>query len=225
MDVCATRQRVGDVIQQPIAYLTCNLTPPVGDDPALLTHLEVTTLFHEFGHGLHHMLTQIETAGVSGINGVEWDAVELPSQFLENWCWERESIDMISGHYQTGESLPDALLEKMRNARNFQSAMQLVRQLEFSLFDMHLHLDSRPDKPTDVQATLNRIRERVAVAPVPDFNRFQHSFAHILQEDIVQDISAISGLKYCPPMRFHDSRKRGYSTSRQASLFSRMCLK
>ncbi len=179
MDVCATRQRVGDAIQQPIAYLTCNLTPPVGDDPALLTHLEVTTLFHEFGHGLHHMLTQIETAGVSGINGVEWDAVELPSQFMENWCWERESIDMISGHYQTGEPLPDALLEKMRNARNFQSAMQLVRQLEFSLFDMHLHLDSRPDKPADAQATLNRIRERVAVVPVPDFNRFQHSFSHI----------------------------------------------
>ncbi|ASJ70136.1 M3 family metallopeptidase [Granulosicoccus antarcticus] len=179
MDVCATRQRVGNAIQQPIAYLTCNLTPPVGDDPALLTHQEVTTLFHEFGHGLHHMLTQIETAGVSGINGVEWDAVELPSQFLENWCWERESIDMISGHYQTGEPLPDALLEKMRNARNFQSAMQLVRQLEFSLFDMHLHLESRSGKPADVQATLNGIRQRVAVVPVPEFNRFQHSFSHI----------------------------------------------
>jgi len=143
MDVCATRQRVGSKVQQPIAYLTCNLTPPVGDDPALLTHMEVTTLFHEFGHGLHHMLTQVETAGVSGINGVEWDAVELPSQFLENWCWERESIDLISGHYQTGEALPDTLLTKMRNARNFQSAMQLVRQLEFSLFDMHLHLQAK----------------------------------------------------------------------------------
>lgn len=179
MDVCATRQRVGDAVQQPIAYLTCNLTPPVGDDPALLTHMEVTTLFHEFGHGLHHMLTKVETAGVSGINGVEWDAVELPSQFLENWCWERESIDMISGHYQTGEPLPDELLEKMRNARNFQSAMQLVRQLEFSLFDMHLHLESRPDQAADVQATLDRIRQQVAVVPAPAFNRFQHSFSHI----------------------------------------------
>lgn len=179
MDVCATRQRVGNAVQQPIAYLTCNLTPPVGDDPALLTHMEVTTLFHEFGHGLHHMLTQVETAGVSGINGVEWDAVELPSQFLENWCWERESIDMISGHYQTGEPLPDELLEKMRNARNFQSAMQLVRQLEFSLFDMHLHLESRPGKPVDVQATLDGIRQQVAVVPAPSFNRFQHSFSHI----------------------------------------------
>jgi oligopeptidase A len=179
MDVCATRQRVGDAIQLPIAYLTCNLTPPVGDDPALLTHTEVTTLFHEFGHGLHHMLTQVESAGVSGINGVEWDAVELPSQFLENWCWERESIDMISGHYQSGEPLPDALLEKMRNARNFQSALQLVRQLEFSLFDMHLHLDSRPGKPADAQQTLDGIRQQVAVVPVPAFNRFQHSFSHI----------------------------------------------
>lgn len=179
MDVCASRQRVGDGIQQPIAYLTCNLTPPVGDDPALLTHMEVTTLFHEFGHGLHHMLTQVETAGVSGINGVEWDAVELPSQFLENWCWERESIDLISGHYQTGEALPDVLLDKMRNARNFQSAMQLVRQLEFSLFDMQLHLDSKPDSAVVVQKTLNEIRARVAVVPAPSFNRFQHGFSHI----------------------------------------------
>ncbi|MFK7855118.1 MAG: M3 family metallopeptidase [Granulosicoccus sp.] len=179
MDVCASRQRVGNAIQQPIAYLTCNLTPPVGDDPALLTHMEVTTLFHEFGHGLHHMLTQVETAGVSGISGVEWDAVELPSQFLENWCWERESIDLISGHYQTGEALPDALLEKMRNARNFQSAMQLVRQLEFALFDMQLHLNSSPDSAADVQSTINTIREQVSVIPAPSFNRFQHGFSHI----------------------------------------------
>ncbi len=179
MDVCATRQRVGKAIQQPIAYLTCNLTPPVGNDPALLTHLEVTTLFHEFGHGLHHMLTQVESAGVSGISGVEWDAVELPSQFLENWCWERESIDLISGHYQTGAALPDDLLQKMRNARNFQSAMQLVRQLEFSLFDMQLHLQSTVDQVVDVQATLGAIREKMAVIQVPAFNRFQHSFSHI----------------------------------------------
>lgn len=179
MDVCATRQRIGKQVQRPIAYLTCNLTPPVNDDPALLTHMEVTTLFHEFGHGLHHMLTQVDASGVSGINGVEWDAVELPSQFLENWCWQRESIDMISGHYQTGEALPDALLEKMRNARNFQSAMQLVRQLEFSLFDMQIHLDSTPEKAADVQPTLDAIRKRVAVVPVPTFNRFQHGFSHI----------------------------------------------
>ena len=179
MDVCATRQKVGDQVQRPIAYLTCNLTPPVGDDPALLTHMEVTTLFHEFGHGLHHMLTRVEASGVSGINGVEWDAVELPSQFLENWCWQRESIDMISQHYQSGEPLPDHMLEKMHAARNFQSAMQLVRQLEFSLFDMQIHLQSTAEKNTDVQATLDAIRQRVAVVPVPSFNRFQHGFSHI----------------------------------------------
>lgn len=179
MDVCASRQRVGNGIQRPIAYLTCNLTPPVGDDPALLTHSEVTTLFHEFGHGLHHMMTQVDAGGVSGINGVEWDAVELPSQFLENWCWERESIDMISGHFQTGASLPDELLEKMRSARNFQSAMQLVRQLEFSLFDMQLHLQSSATKACDVQQVLDQIRAQVSVVPVPSYNRFQHGFSHI----------------------------------------------
>ena len=179
MDVCSSRQKISGQMQTPIAYLTCNLTPPVGDDPALLTHDEVTTLFHEFGHGLHHMLTRVDNAGVSGINGVEWDAVELPSQFLENWCWERESIDMISGHYKTGEKLPDELLERMRNARNFQSAMQLVRQLEFAMFDMQLHIQSTPTESADIQATLNKVREKVAVVPTPSFNRFQHGFSHI----------------------------------------------
>ena len=133
MDVCASRQRLGDEIQLPIAYLTCNLTPPVGNDPALLTHSEVTTLFHEFGHGLHHMLTQIDTAGVSGISGVEWDAVELPSQILENWCWERESLALISAHYKTGEPLPEDLLKKLRDARNFQSASQPVSYTHLTL--------------------------------------------------------------------------------------------
>lgn len=179
MDTCATRQRVAQGVQLPIAYLTCNLTPPVGDEPALLTHMEVTTLFHEFGHGLHHMLTRMDTAGVSGINGVEWDAVELPSQFMENWCWERESLDMISGHYQTGAPIPDELLEKLRSAKNFQSAMQLVRQLEFSLFDMQLHMQATKDKPVDIDGILDAVREQVAVLPYPDFVRLQHAFSHI----------------------------------------------
>jgi len=184
MDVCASRQRFDDVVQLPIAWLVCNLTPPLeGPDaepqPALLTHQEVTTLFHEFGHGLHHMLTRVDTAGVSGISGVEWDAVELPSQFLENWCWERESLDLIAGHVDTGEPLPDDLLERLRGARHFQSAMQLVRQLEFSLFDMRLHLDSTPDDAADVQGTLDAVRGRVAVVPAPGFNRFQNGFSHI----------------------------------------------
>ena len=179
MDSHSTRQRVEQGVQLPIAYLTCNLTPPVGEEPALLTHMEVTTLFHEFGHGLHHMLTRIDTAGVSGIGGVEWDAVELPSQFMENWCWERESLDMISGHYQTGAAIPDELLEKLRSAKNFQSAMQLVRQLEFSLFDMQLHIQATSDKAVDIDGILDNIREQVAVLPYPEFVRLQHAFSHI----------------------------------------------
>lgn len=183
MDVCVPRQRLlaenGGRIQLPVAYLTCNLTPPVGDEPALFTHQEVTTLFHEFGHGLHHMLTQVDHGGVSGISGVEWDAVELPSQFLENWCWERESMNMISRHYQTGEPLPEDLLEAAQAARNFHSAMGMVRQLEFSLFDMLLHQRTDIQKITDVQELLDQVRSEVSVVPVPAFNRFQHGFSHI----------------------------------------------
>jgi len=179
MDVCATRQRVADGVQLPIAYLTCNLTPPVGDDPALLTHMEVTTLFHEFGHGLHHMLTQMDAAGVSGINGVEWDAVELPSQFLENWCWESESLALISGHYQTGESLPDELLQKLKDARNFQSAAQLVRQLEFAMFDMRVHASPAPKSAEAINDIIEAVRSEVSVMPYPKEQRFQHAFSHI----------------------------------------------
>jgi oligopeptidase A len=179
MDTCRIRRRLPDgQLQLPVAYLVCNFTPAVGSNPALLTHNEVTTLFHEFGHGLHHMLTQIECADVSGINGVAWDAVELPSQFMENWCWEPEALALISGHYQTGEVLPKALLDKMLAAKNFQSAMFMVRQLEFSLFDFQLHRDFQPGV-TNVQQLLDGVRERVSVVPVPDFNRFQNSFSHI----------------------------------------------
>lgn len=179
MDDCRVRRRLDDgAVQLPVAYMVCNFSSPVGDDPALLTHNEVTTLFHEFGHGLHHMLTQIECADVSGINGVAWDAVELPSQFLENWCYEPEALALISGHYQSGEPLPQALLDKMLAAKNFQSGMMMVRQLEFSLFDFRLHLEYEPGK-TDIQELLNQVRAQVAVVTPPSFNRFQHSFSHI----------------------------------------------
>ncbi len=179
MDVCVGRMKKTDGIQLPVAYLTCNLTPPVGDQPALLTHNELTTLFHEFGHGLHHMLTRVEYAGVAGISGVEWDAVELPSQFLENWCWERESIDLVSGHYQTGEKLPQQLLEKARAAKNYQSGLATVRQLEFALFDMQLH--QRTDNPDaeSVQQLLDAIRQQVAAYQVPAEVKFQNAFSHI----------------------------------------------
>ncbi|MGZ4981318.1 MAG: oligopeptidase A [Methylobacter sp.] len=179
MDDCVSRKKFDNTIQTPVAYLTCNFTPPAGDTPALLTHDEVTTLFHEFGHGLHHMLTQVDHLGVSGINGVEWDAVELPSQFMENWCWEKEALALMSGHYQTGEKLPDVLFDKMIAAKNFQAGMIMVRQLEFSLFDFRIHRDYDPVKGSRIYETLEQVREQVAVVRPPKFNRFAHSFSHI----------------------------------------------
>ena len=180
MDNCRSRRRSRDgSLQLPVAFLTCNFTPPSAAQPSLLTHSEVTTLFHEFGHGLHHMLTQIDVMPVSGINGVAWDAVELPSQFLENWCWEPDAIPLISGHYQTGEPLPQMLLDKMLAAKNFQSGLFMMRQLEFALFDFKLHRDYNAAQPQPIQQVLDEVRRAVAVYPLPAFNRFQHSFTHI----------------------------------------------
>jgi len=173
------RRKTPAGVQLPVAFLTCNFTPPVGETPSLLTHDEVTTLFHEFGHGLHHMLTQIEVAAVSGINGVAWDAVELPSQFMENWCWEPEAIALISGHYQTGEVLPKSLLDKMLAAKNFQSGLQMLRQIEFALFDFRLHAKSNPKHPRSTKEVLQDVRREVAVVQPPAFNRFENSFSHI----------------------------------------------
>lgn len=175
---CRNRARLtSGEMQLPIAFLTCNFNGPVGDKPALFTHDEVITLFHEFGHGIHHMLTKVDVFGVSGINGVAWDAVELPSQFLENWCWAEDALAFISGHYETGEPLPGDMLEKLLAAKNFQSAMQMVRQLEFSMFDFGLH--QQEASAVDVQHYLNDVRSNVAVLSPPEFNRFQNSFGHI----------------------------------------------
>ncbi len=179
MDDCVGRKKTADGIQIPVAYLTCNFTPATGDEPALLTHDEVITLFHEFGHGLHHMLTLVDHLGVSGISGVAWDAVELPSQFMENWCWEKEALALMSGHYQTGEPLPDALFNKMLAAKNFQAGMVMVRQLEFSLFDFKIHRDYDPKKGGRIYDILEQVRKQVAVVQPPKFNRFAHSFSHI----------------------------------------------
>ncbi|MGX5217373.1 oligopeptidase A [Pseudomonas segetis] len=170
------RNAAGELIS-PVANLVCNFTPAVGDKPALLTHDEVTTLFHEFGHGLHHLLTQVEHAGASGINGVAWDAVELPSQFMENWCWEPEGLALISGHYQSGEALPQDLLDKMLAAKNFQSGLMMVRQLEFSLFDFELHATHGDGR--SVLDVLESIRAEVSVMRPPQYNRFPNGFAHI----------------------------------------------
>lgn len=180
MDDCQGRRILPDgSVQTPVAYLTCNFNKPVGGKPALFTHDEVVTLFHEFGHGIHHMLTKVDAAAVAGINGVAWDAVELPSQFLENWCWQSEALAIISGHYESGEPLPQDLLDKMLAAKNFQSAMFLVRQLEFALFDFRLHAEYDPAQGGRVQQMLDEVRNEVSVIVPPRFNRFQHGFSHI----------------------------------------------
>ncbi|MBV8803140.1 MAG: oligopeptidase A, partial [Gammaproteobacteria bacterium] len=180
MDDCRDRRRLADgTLQHPVAFLTCNFTRPVGNQPALLTHDEVQTLFHEFGHVLHHILTQVDYAGVSGIHGVAWDAVEFPSQFLEFWCFEKEALELISSHVETGETLPDELLNKLLAAKNFQAGLQMLRQLEFALFDFRLHLEYDATKQHQVQAMLDDVRQHIGVMTCPHFNRFQHSFSHI----------------------------------------------
>ncbi|MSQ59508.1 MAG: M3 family peptidase [Betaproteobacteria bacterium] len=177
MDDAITRRKLAGGVQIPVAYLTCNFAAPLEGQPALFTHDEVTTLFHEFGHGLHHLLTQVDYRGVSGINGVEWDAVELPSQFMENFCWEWDVLANMTSHAQTGAALPRELFEKMLAAKNFQSGLQFVRQLEFSLFDMRLHYDFDP-AGTALQL-IEETRQQVAVIFPPAYNRFPHSFSHI----------------------------------------------
>lgn len=180
MDDCRTRHRFNhNDLQLPIAYVICNFTPGEAPHGSLLNHEEVQTLFHEFGHALHHLLTQQDQVSISGINGVPWDGVEFPSQFMENFCWNKDVLSFISQHVESGESLPEDLLEKLIAARNFQSAMALVRQLEFSLFDFMIHWNTNLTEKDFVQSTLNQIRSKIAVVPIAEFNRFQHSFSHI----------------------------------------------
>lgn len=179
MDECISRKRSSTGVQVPVAYLNCNAAPPLADRPALFTHNEVSTLFHEFGHGLHHMLTTVDYVGVAGINGVAWDAVELPSQFMENWCWQRDALDLMARHYRSGEPMPTALFDKLMRARNFQAAMQMVRQIEFALFDMRLYSEYDPQGEKGVQTLLDEVRREVAVIMPPAYNRFQNSFTHI----------------------------------------------
>ncbi len=185
MDDVITRRRLpstdggGDGIQTPVAYLNCNFSAPVGGKPALFTHDEVITLFHETGHGLHHLLTQVEDLGVSGINGVEWDAVELPSQFMENFCWEWDVLKHMTAHVDTGAPLPRELFDKMLAAKNFQAGLQMLRQVEFASFDMHLHDDFDPNGKRTAQDLIEDIRRQVAVIVPPAYNRFPNNFSHI----------------------------------------------
>jgi len=179
MDEAIARRRRDGAVQKPVAYLNCNFSAPVGGKPALLTHEEVITLFHEFGHGLHHLLTRVDYLGVAGINGVEWDAVELPSQFMENFCWEWEVLRPMTGHAGTGAPLPRELFDKMLAAKNFQSGLQTLRQIEFSLFDLHLHTDYDPHGAKTFLQLLDEVRARVAVVFPPAYNRFPHNFSHV----------------------------------------------
>lgn len=174
-----SRMQQSQGLQQPICYMVCNFTPPVGDQPALLTHDEVLTLFHEFGHGLHHMLTEVDNIAVAGTHGVAWDAVELPSQFMEFWAWDKESLDVLSQHIETQATLPEDLLQALLDARFFQSGMQTLRQLEFALFDLNIHRMTPALTASQIQDVLNEIRQKYAVVPTTDYNRFQHSFSHI----------------------------------------------
>jgi oligopeptidase A len=177
MDIAIDRKRENGRLQTPVAILTCNFSRPVGNRPALFTHNEVTTLFHEFGHGLHLLLTDVDHLGI-GMNNVEWDAIELPSQFMENFCWEWDVVRHMSGHAGTGVPLPRALFDKMLEARNFQAGMQFARQLQLSLFDLELHMAGPVDLP-GLWELLNKVREEVAVFDVPDYNRFPLQFSHI----------------------------------------------
>ncbi|MGP1958612.1 MAG: oligopeptidase A [Arsenophonus sp. NC-CH8-MAG3] len=180
MNACAGRLKYADgSYQKPVAYLTCNFNQPIGDKPSLFTHDEMITLFHEFGHSLHHMLTQIDVADVAGINGVPWDAVELPSQLMENWCWEPQALAFISGHYKTGEPLSKLMLANMLAAKNYQAAMFILRQLEFSLFDFRLHTEFSPGKGDQILSILKSVKQQVAVVPSFKWDRFSHAFSHI----------------------------------------------
>lgn len=178
-DFCSRRQLINGKIQTPIAFLTCNFSKPQKGKPTLITHDEVTTLFHEFGHGLHHLLTMVDYLDVSGIHGVPWDAVEFPSQFMENWCWQQPVLDIISCHYLTGQPLPSQILSQLLAARHFHAGLQLLRQLEFALFDFRLHLTYQPQKNISAQTIIDQIRAEIAVIKVPAYNRFQHTFSHI----------------------------------------------
>lgn len=179
MGECVVRRKTLVGIQRPVAYITCNFTPPPDDGPALLTHDEVTTLFHEFGHALHHLLSRVDHASVSGINGVAWDAVELPSQLMENWCWEEQALAMLSSHHETGERLPENLFKRLQTVRAFHTGMQTVRQLEFALFDFRIHLERNPAQPGQIYSVLEDVRHAVSVVPTPTYNRFAHAFSHI----------------------------------------------
>jgi oligopeptidase A len=179
MDETLGRRHTAHGLQTPVAFLNCNFPPPLASAPSLLTHDDVVTLFHELGHCLHHLLTRVDYPSVGGVNGVAWDAVELPSQFHENFAWTREGLALVSGHYESGEPVPEALYQKMLGARHFHTGLHLLRQLEFALFDFRLHMHMGAVGADFVQRTLTETRTQVSLLPVPEWNRFAHGFSHI----------------------------------------------
>jgi len=179
MDSCVNRSRLGSMHRDPIAHLVCNFAPPSADQPSYITHTDVITLFHEFGHSLHHLLTEIDYPSIGGINGVAWDAVELPSQFFENYAWRPEVLRSISAHRESGKPIPDAKIDTLIASKTFHAGLAMLRQLEFALFDFKLHARSQAANRDEVQSLLDEIRSEVSVLPTPEFNRFQCSFAHI----------------------------------------------
>lgn len=179
MDECVGRKRLASGAALPVAYLVCNFLPPGAERPALLTHDDVVTLFHEFGHGLHHLLTRVDYPSIAGINGVAWDAVELPSQFLENYAWHPEVLQRISAHFETGEPLPKTQQARLIQTRSFHAGLQTMRQLEFALFDFRMHTEYSPERGARILPILAEVRAEVAVVPVPPWNRFPNSFGHI----------------------------------------------
>jgi oligopeptidase A len=202
-----------------VAQLVCNCASPVGDKPALLTHDDVITLFHEFGHGLHHLLTQVNDLGASGISGVEWDAVELPSQFMENFCWEWDVVRDMTAHADTGEALPRELFDKMLAAKNFQSGMQTVRQLEFSLFDLLLHSDFEPAGQKSVLDLIEEVRQEVAVAIPPAYNRFPNSFSHIFGGGYAAGYYSYKWAEVLDADAFEFFKEKGLFNTEVATLF------
>jgi oligopeptidase A len=179
MNGCVSRAKVNGAAQAPIAFLVCNFNAPAGDAPSLLTHMEVVTLYHEFGHGLHHLLTEVDYPSVAGVNGVAWDAVELPSQFLENFTWRPEVLADMGRHYQTGAPLPHDKIEKLQRSRTFLAGLAMLRQIEFALFDFRLHDEYTPERGSRVQDILSEVRREVAVIDPPPYNRFAHAFSHV----------------------------------------------
>ncbi len=223
-DMRSRRRNAAGKLQLPIAFITCNLNPPVAERPALFTHTDVETLFHEFGHALQHLLTTVDYSEVSGINGIPWDAVELPSQFLENWVWQKESLDMIARHYQTGESLPDALYQRMLAAKNFQAAMQMMRQIEFALFDMRLHIEFDPNQKGHLALILDQVRQAVSVFPTPSFNRFPNSFSHIFAGGYAAGYYSYKWAEVMAADAFALFEEKGIFDQHSAQLFQRYIL-